>query len=100
MYLYSLIHALASLTIRHATSQHINSADPKAPPVIDPQYLEQDIDLELLVEAVRFVRQVADTEPFKGLVAEEVVPGRQAVRSESDEELTGKHSTLHVLCEN
>ncbi len=34
-------------------------------PAFDPHYFEHDIDLQTLVELVKFARQVAETPPFK-----------------------------------
>ncbi|OBZ73636.1 Versicolorin B synthase [Grifola frondosa] len=44
---------------------HVASADPKAQPEIEPNYLAEQIDLETLVDAFKFLRKVTDTDPFK-----------------------------------
>ncbi|EKM52833.1 uncharacterized protein PHACADRAFT_186890 [Phanerochaete carnosa HHB-10118-sp] len=54
---------------------HIQSADPMAWPAIDPHYYEEDIDLDIMVDAAKFIRKVTHTEPFKSLVVEEQLPG-------------------------
>lgn len=68
-------------------SQHINSADPKALPTIDPHYLEEDIDVDILVEAFKFARKVAHTGPFKELTVAEVIPGPNVTE---DDQIRGK----------
>ena len=70
---------------------HVQSADPKAWPAIDPHYYEEDIDLDIMVEATKFIRRVTQTEPFKSLVAEEQLPGPNV---NTDEEMI---ATTHVL---
>ncbi|KAF9466961.1 alcohol oxidase [Collybia nuda] len=42
-------------------SVHINSAVPTTPPAIDPNYFADPIDLELMVEGVKFVRKAQVT---------------------------------------
>ena len=45
------------------------------------------------MEGFRFVRKVADTEPFKSIVVKEIFPGKEAVPSESDEKVAGQCSS-------
>ncbi|KZT05785.1 GMC oxidoreductase [Laetiporus sulphureus 93-53] len=54
---------------------HISSADPKAAPIIDPHYYEQEVDLEIMLEGLKFARNVSQTEPFKDLISVELLPG-------------------------
>ncbi|KAJ7191624.1 GMC oxidoreductase [Mycena pura] len=54
---------------------HATSADPFENPSIDPRYFENDFDLEILVQHVKYIRSMAETEPFKSGVVREVVPG-------------------------
>ncbi|KAI0653729.1 GMC oxidoreductase [Cubamyces menziesii] len=54
---------------------HAASADPKDPPAIDPQYFAESADLDILVEAWKFARKVANTGAFKELMVAEVSPG-------------------------
>lgn len=54
---------------------HVGSADPTQQPLMDPHYFEDDFDMELLVEGLKFARKVAETEPFKSCVMREVDPG-------------------------
>ncbi|KAH9947119.1 GMC oxidoreductase [Amylocystis lapponica] len=65
-------------------SIHVSSADPKAQPAINPHYMGEEIDMELLLDAVKFARKVCATEPFKSLVVSEYEPGEHVV---SDEDL-------------
>ncbi|KAJ7156148.1 GMC oxidoreductase [Mycena filopes] len=54
---------------------HAKSANPFDPPTIDPRYFEKDFDLEMLVQHVKYIRTMRDTEPFKSGVVREVDPG-------------------------
>ncbi|CCM05264.1 uncharacterized protein FIBRA_07474 [Fibroporia radiculosa] len=58
---------------------HINSADPKAPPTIDPRYLEAEVDRDIILEATKFARKASQTAPFKDVVVAEVLPGPNVV---------------------
>ncbi|KAM5536368.1 hypothetical protein V8D89_009966 [Ganoderma adspersum] len=62
---------------------HAASLDPLDPPEIDPHYFEKDIDRLTYIEQVKFVRKIAQTEPFASLLGREVNPGPD-VRSDAD----------------
>ncbi len=53
----------------------IKSADPTAHPMIDPHYLEDDRDMQVLLAAFRQVRQFVQTDPLKGYLKTEQNPG-------------------------
>ncbi|KAF5366045.1 hypothetical protein D9758_006627 [Tetrapyrgos nigripes] len=56
-------------------SVHVGSADPVASPVIDLQVLDNDVDMGILVEAVKLMRKLAQTDPLKSLIDGENFPG-------------------------
>jgi choline dehydrogenase-like flavoprotein len=61
------------------------SADPSANPIIDPNYLSEPRELEVLVKAIRFARSLAGTDAFKEFgLKKEILPGRDV---DSDTEL-------------
>jgi choline dehydrogenase-like flavoprotein len=62
----------------------LRSADPSAPPAIDPRYFSEPADLDLLVEGVKLAREVAATAPLAGYCGAEAAPGPAA---KSDHEL-------------
>ena len=47
---------------------HVNTSDPLAPPKINPRYLSEPIDVEQLLAAARFAKQVPATLPLSLLV--------------------------------
>jgi choline dehydrogenase len=55
----------------------LRSADPLAKAAIDPAYLADEADLEVLVAGVRQAREVAGREPLAGLLAGEEAPGER-----------------------
>ena len=55
----------------------LHSADPHDRPLIDPAYLAQEADLELLAAGVRQAREIAACRPLAGLLAGESAPGEQ-----------------------
>lgn len=58
---------------------HANSSDPFEYPSIDPHYFENDLDLELHVQHVKYIRAMHETEPFKSGVVREMDPGPEYV---------------------
>ncbi|WFD33246.1 hypothetical protein MCUN1_000059 [Malassezia cuniculi] len=64
-------------------SIEINSTNPFDPPLIDPAYFRQNIDLEVLREGFKLARRVGQQAPLSDHVAEEVKPG-SAVQTDED----------------
>jgi choline dehydrogenase len=62
----------------------LRSDDPLASPAIDPRYLTEEPDLDVLVEGIRMAREIASQSAFDGVRGEEVWPGEGV---ESDEGL-------------
>ncbi|KAH0591774.1 hypothetical protein MHUMG1_10473 [Metarhizium humberi] len=58
----SLLHPLS------CGSSHIASADPKVSPVIDPRYLSNPADVELLARHVRYIDVIAKSEPLASML--------------------------------
>jgi len=54
------------------------SDDPFADPVIDPNYLDDERDMEVLVEGIRRAREILQAEPFDDVRGEEIWPGEEA----------------------
>jgi len=53
----------------------LRSADPKAPPVIEYHLLGTESDVQKLVNGVKIVRKIFDTDPLKQVVLSERLPG-------------------------
>ncbi|KIJ38389.1 GMC oxidoreductase [Sphaerobolus stellatus SS14] len=54
---------------------HITSTDPLNGPAFDPNYLEHELDLDILTETFKFARSTAEYEPLKSHIAKEMNPG-------------------------
>ncbi|KAI0709492.1 GMC oxidoreductase [Earliella scabrosa] len=63
-------------------SVHIASADPKAPPAIDPNCLSNPLDLELLLGVLKAALKLYDTAPLRSSVVSQFCP--TAEQSASD----------------
>jgi choline dehydrogenase len=64
----------------------LRSTDPAAAPLIDPGYLADEADLEVLVAGVRQAREIAAQAPLASLFAGEHIPGQQV---RDDQQLQG-----------
>jgi choline dehydrogenase len=56
----------------------LRSADPATPPHIDPGYLTEEADVDVLADGVRLAREIASHEPLAGLIDGEHAPGERA----------------------
>lgn len=60
-------------------SVHIASADPLAPPAIDPNYFANDVDLDIIVNIIEKALKLFNTEPLKSHVKRQVLPVADAI---------------------
>jgi choline dehydrogenase len=56
----------------------ISGSDPDAAPLIDPDYLGAEADVERIVDGIEVARRLASTDAFAGWNAREVLPGPDA----------------------
>ncbi|KAF9526843.1 GMC oxidoreductase [Crepidotus variabilis] len=63
---------------------HAQSKDPRVQPLIDPRFFEREIDLEVILQEIKYIRTWKDVEPWKSGVVREVDPGP---KYQSDDEL-------------
>jgi choline dehydrogenase len=68
----------------------LRSANPLDPPVVNPNYLSVDTDLDVFRRTVELIRSVVATEAFSGINDGEIVPGGITL----DEYIRGNSSTL------
>jgi choline dehydrogenase len=90
-----LVAAIAPKSRGHIA---LRSADPQDKPLIDPAYLSDQTDLDVLVAGVRQVRKIMAQPPLAQLAREEDAPGEQV---KNDEQLrawirSNVHSMFHV----
>ncbi|EJT96820.1 GMC oxidoreductase [Dacryopinax primogenitus] len=68
-------------------------------PVIDPHYFEDDFDMKLMMEALKFVRVLRNTEPWKSVIAKEVDPGPEVETEEQMRDYIKQGlSTIYHTC--
>jgi choline dehydrogenase-like flavoprotein len=65
-------------------SVRLRSSDPADDPIVDPNWLSDPGDAEILIRALRYLRKVAATHPISSIIDREVAPGPVA---QSDDEL-------------
>ncbi len=64
---------------RSLGSVKLASSDPLAPALIDPNYLSEPADLDVLVQGVRLAREIGAATAFADWRAQEIYPGRNAL---------------------
>ena len=61
----------------------LRSADPQDPPIIDPNYLADEADMEVIVEGVKIARKILNSPALAAYRGEEYLPG-EAVQSDDE----------------
>ena len=69
-------------------SIHASSRDPHVQPEIEPNYFADALDLDILVESLKFVRRVAAQPAWQAAAAAEVLPGPDS-GLDDDEKMRG-----------
>ena len=59
-------------------SVRLRSSNPQDPPVVNPNYLQCQSDVDVLVDAVKLIRKIASMPAFADLNGGEMVPGADA----------------------
>jgi choline dehydrogenase-like flavoprotein len=70
---------------RSRGSVTLQSADPAAPPIIDPNYLDDPYDVRMSIEGVKLMRDVMQQSAWKKFVSRELLPGMD-VRTDAEVE--------------
>jgi choline dehydrogenase len=85
---------------RSAGNLQIRSADPHAPPIIQPNTFSHPDDIEEMLDGVRFLRKLAAAPSLAEIIAEEIEPGPSvASRAELIEDIRLRTSTVfHPSC--
>lgn len=77
---------LAPIFIRPLSrgSVHVVSSNITQSPVIDPQYLSSQYDVQSLIEAGRYLRKIAATPPLSDFLAGEYLPGLAGTNTDEE----------------
>ncbi|MFI5592104.1 GMC family oxidoreductase [Amycolatopsis sp. NPDC051758] len=73
----------------------LSSADPKAAPLIDFQYLADPADLEVLAEGSELVREIFASKAFNGAVKEEIHPGTRLKGQELRDAILNRATSVY-----
>ncbi len=73
----------------------LRSADPKAPPVLDPNYLAESYDRDVYLDALEMARAVGAGEALADWRAEEVLPGPDVNDAASKRDFLAKAAFTH-----
>ncbi|MGB0191723.1 MAG: GMC family oxidoreductase, partial [Nocardioides sp.] len=87
--LTTLIYPKSRGTLRLA------SADPTATPLIDPAYLAESADLDLLTEGSELVREIFSGAAFKGAIKDEIHPGRSLQGSDLRQAILNRATSVY-----
>ncbi|KAI0695502.1 GMC oxidoreductase [Cerioporus squamosus] len=77
---------------------HAGSNDPRDQPLIDPNYLGEDIDFDLLVDSFNFIRKAMATSEWQKYGQGELLPGPTVVGDELREHIRNCVSTTWHAC--
>lgn len=72
---HGITMGVVQLQPKSVGSVHIRSADPLAPPAVDPAFLREPEDREPLLRGLRLARRIAAHEPLAAYLADELLPG-------------------------
>ncbi|WQF89997.1 Putative glucose-methanol-choline oxidoreductase, FAD/NAD(P)-binding domain superfamily [Colletotrichum destructivum] len=78
-------------------SIHINPADAAGKPIINPNYLGHEHDLEAAVQAIKYCRRIAQTEPMRSTWESEYEPGLDAVQTDEQWRQFALNTTLSIF---
>jgi len=87
------------LALMHPLSRgsvHINPADPHGKPLIDPQFLNNEYDVQALVGLAKFGRRIAETGPLRANWETEYEPGLEVQTDEQFREWV-KNSSMSIF---
>jgi choline dehydrogenase-like flavoprotein len=79
---FSLIAAIMHPLSRG--SVHINPTNPQGNPIIDPNYLGNEYDIQAAIAAVKKNRQIALTPPLRDIWVDEYEPGLNNVNTDAE----------------
>ncbi len=87
--LTTLIYPKSRGTLRLA------STDPTATPLIDPAYLAESADLDLLTEGSELVREIFAAKAFRGTVKDEIHPGKALQGSDLRQAILNRATSVY-----
>ena len=71
----AMLLGISNCSPRSRGRVQLKSSDPSEPPIIEPNYLSHKDDVRDLLEGVKVLRKIAQTDSFSGVIGEEFRPG-------------------------
>ncbi|GKT46180.1 dehydrogenase citC [Colletotrichum spaethianum] len=78
-------------------SIHINPSDTAGKPIINPNYFAHEHDLEAAIQAIKYCRKIAQTEPMKSTWESEYEPGLDVVQTDEQWKQFALNTTLSIF---
>ncbi|EXF77668.1 GMC oxidoreductase [Colletotrichum fioriniae PJ7] len=76
---------------------HINPANTTGKPVINPNYFAHEHDLEAAIQAIKYCRKIATTEPMRSIWENEYEPGLDVVQTDEQWKQFALNTTLSIF---
>ncbi|KAI8168046.1 Dehydrogenase citC [Colletotrichum sp. SAR 10_70] len=76
---------------------HINPADTTGKPIINPNYFTHEHDLEAAIQAIKYCRKIATTEPMASIWESEYEPGLDVVQTDEQWKEFALNTTLSIF---
>ncbi|KAF4785387.1 GMC oxidoreductase [Colletotrichum scovillei] len=76
---------------------HINPVNTTGKPVINPNYFAHEHDLEAAVQAIKYCRKIATTEPMRSIWENEYEPGLDVVQTDEQWKQFALNTTLSIF---
>ena len=80
----AMLLGISNCSPRSRGRVRLRSSDPSKPPIIEPNYLSHKEDVRDLLEGVKVLRKLAQTDSFSGVMGDEFRPGPDC---QSDEQM-------------
>lgn len=87
---------VAITTPRSKGKVWIETKDPSVNPKVDPNFLDNEIDTQRMIEGAKIARQIAATSPFSDFVHSELAPGATVVTDDDLAEAIKKSIETYV----
>ncbi|KAJ0382128.1 hypothetical protein COL922a_013180 [Colletotrichum nupharicola] len=76
---------------------HTNPADTTGKPIINPNYFAHEHDLEAAIQAIKYCRKIATTEPMASIWESEYEPGLDVVQTDEQWKEFALNTTLSIF---
>ncbi|KAK2758084.1 choline dehydrogenase [Colletotrichum kahawae] len=76
---------------------HIKPADTTGKPIINPNYFAHEHDLEAAIQAIKYCRKIATTEPMASIWESEYEPGLDVVQTDEQWKEFALNTTLSIF---